>query len=156
MTETMPTYKLWRENVERWMRQGEALEPIAAQHPDIPWEIDPIGNKLDWDGYEEDIQAFSGRVRKVAAIFGTPTSVKTTYANGDKAPDMEAKWQLDNGSTVRLWSLHPKCRIHPETHYVASIRTNAIHPAIHPECADVLRELEDYELETMRVLTDTS
>lgn len=144
-TETIPTYKRWREDLDKWMRQGEALEAIAAQHPEIPFMVEPTKNMLEWDEHGENIQAFSDRVRKVAAIFGAATTVKTTHANADKAPDMEAIWRLDDDRRVRLWSLWPQCRIHPESHYLATTSTKGEAAAIHPECADVLKELEDYE-----------
>lgn len=149
MTEDMPTYKRWREDVEKWMRQGEALEAIAAQHPDMSFVVHPIANTLEWYEFEEDIHAFSARVRRVAAIFGAPTTVRPVSTSGTKdlAPDIIAKW-TDGAVNIDLKAFWPKCRIHPEAEYVPDQHIDGIRPKMHPECADVLKELEDYELET--------
>jgi hypothetical protein len=145
MTEELPTYKRWRENVERWTRQGKALEAIAAQHPEIPFAINPILNQFEWYEHNEDIQTFAARVEEVASIFGTPIKVDTQGGNGEKAPDMRAVWERDDGITVEVRSFRPNCRTHPESEYVPEVHVDAKFPDIHPECADVLKELEDYE-----------
>lgn len=148
MTEDMPTYKRWRKDWERWTREAEAVEAIAAQHPDIPFEVETISNTLTWNEFDEDIQTFSIRVRKVAAIFGAPTTVRVVSETGTEttAPDMEALWSDD--PKIALRAFWPQCRIHPESEYIPAVRTKGEYPEIHPECADVLKELEDYEPET--------
>lgn len=145
MNETVPTYKRWREDVEKWMRQGEALEAIAVAYPDIPFTICPISNTLGWCVFEENIQAFSARVRKVAAIFGAPTTVSVVPESGTTGtpPDLMAQWKGENVN-VDLRSYWPGCRIHPESRYIPAVHVAGEFPAIHPECADVLKELEDY------------
>lgn len=148
-TEDVPIYKRWRENLERWMRQGEALEAIASLHPEIPFTVEPFAKTLQWCEFYEDIQGFSVRVKKVAAIFGTPTVVRTIPKTSDQLhpPDLEAQWK-EGDVTIEVKAFWPACRIHPESKYMPAQHTEAQHPEIHPECADALKELEDCGLET--------
>jgi hypothetical protein len=155
MTEDMPTYRRWRADLEKHMRRGEMLEAIAAQHPEIPFTVEVYWSSLEWHEFSEDIHAFSARVRKIAAIFGRPTTVTTTGGSGEEAPDMKATWKLaDARITVNIRSYSPECRVHPESKYVPSSHVDAQYPAIHPECADVLKELEDYEPELASLAGD--
>jgi hypothetical protein len=146
------TCQRWREDIGEWLHRGEAAEAIAIQHPEIPFRVCPIMGELHWFTHGEDIHEFSAHVRAVAKIFGTPIFVKTVEANTDKAPDMAAKWELgvclgNDKVIVEVRSYSPNCRTHPDSAYVPALHIAAVYPKIHPECADVLKKLEDYQPE---------
>ena len=134
----------WRADVLRLCREGRRLERIARL-TELPLEVRPQWPGLDWAVWDETIETFSARVKLVAARLGAPESVNSDYWVGayanDVPPDLIARWQIDDSAgpvKVTVRALHPRgCKVKPGSEYRKE------EPEIHPECAAVLRELED-------------
>lgn len=152
--EQEPKYREWRKDVERWRQQGEALEAIAAKYPDIPFEVQPLSNKLSWGKFDEDIHAFSARVRRIIATFGSPTEgPHQSGVNGPDSPgDLRTRWTLGTGAEIEVMAYMPNCRIKPGSTYQPFVCVPGRAPAIHPECQAVLDELADLEPETVEAV----
>lgn len=147
----VPPFRRWRAFVLDQLRKGRALEKIAQRAPfaGLPFEVRAMWPALDWAVWNEEIGAFSARVRQVAAVLGPPKSVTTeSYAvGGEEAPDLSAEWFVEGvsfwpfapGLRVTVRSLRPRgCKIDPRTSFQPEQRVE-----LHPECKAVLRELED-------------
>ena len=137
------TYGNWRKDIERQTKAGEQLEAIAKMHRDILFDcrVHWTPMCLDWCEHGDTLDSFSSRVKQVAARFGPPDSVEGRHWMGafdDAAPGLVATWKLD-AFVVMVRSLRPEgCKIDPRSNYEEAKTTN-----IHPECAAVLKELED-------------
>lgn len=133
----------WQEDLKRLAVNGKLLEELAMTHQDIPFACRAHWNPgcLDWCEHGDTLESFSSRVKQVAARFGPPDSVEGRHWIGsydDGPPDLVAKWKVGDFE-VLVRTLRPKgCRIDPRTAYKEAEET-----AVHPECAGVLKELED-------------
>ena len=139
----------WRKSVLREIRIGRALERIARQlelpgaecrpHFEPPAiDVSNVGGDLAW---------FSDNVKLVATRLGSAERVEAQnwVGTGNRAPDLVAEWILDGetieGMSVRVLVrclLPTGCKVDPRTEYLPESKL-----ALHPECAAVLRELED-------------
>lgn len=139
----MNPFAKWRGDVLELIRRGRRLERIARL-TELPLEVRPSWPGLDWVVIGDTLLGFSDRVRTVAARLGAPDIVEADHWGGasDRAPDLIARWTLRDAEgdvRVTVRSLMPTgCKVDPRTAYL-----EAQEPKLHPECAAVLRELEE-------------
>lgn len=100
------------------------------------WDIMSVSRTLNGG----TLEAFSEAVKAVAKHFGPPDETYAQGSNGRSSPDLYAIWNEDGRRPVlkvRCW--YPKgCKIDPRTEYEPEKNV-----AIHPECAAVLKGLEE-------------
>lgn len=145
----------WRTAWLREARIGRRLERLAVRLELPEAECRPTWDPPTLDIVEigADLPWFAMHVRLVATRLGTADSVaaENWIGHGERAPDLVARWKIDEDvGQSRIWDkrtvvevtvrcLSPiGCKIDPRTAYVPEKRV-----AIHPECAALLRELED-------------
>lgn len=143
-TEAPPLYRQWRERWQREFDAGERLEKIAEQHAEIPFECSPdYGTpQIKWCAWGLTLQEFARRTKMVAAIFGAPDTVTGEHygsaASATSTPPLEATWHRD-GYDIVVGTYSPTgCKLDPRSEF-----QEAKYPQIHPECAAVLKQLED-------------
>lgn len=137
-------HREWRKAAIAQIRTGRRLEKVARQ-TELPFEVRPAWPGLDWVVWNESLEDFSARVKRVSARLGAPKGVRAEHwlgAYADKAPDLVAEWKLtDKHGEVRVTvrALSPVgCKVDPRSKFVKGEQ-----PKLHPECSAVLRELEE-------------
>lgn len=133
----------WRKDLDELYRKGEAMEAVAST---LPGEVRvrPHWPGIDWVEIGADLETFAAMVTRMSEVMGPPDTCEGEHWLGgaDGPPDLIARWQgpdlgFDYKITVR--ALMPKgCMVDPRTKHVEARYTK-----IHPQCAAVLRELED-------------
>lgn len=143
-TDALPAYRAWRKQWQRTFDAGERLEKIAEQHAELPFVCYPdfAPPQLAWSSWGLTLEEFARRTKLVAATFGAPDAVTGKHYNAassaTSAPPLEAIWHRD-GYDVAVCTYSPTgCKLDPRAEY-----QQAKNPQIHPECAAVLKELED-------------
>lgn len=143
----------WRVRLKAEMANGEALERVAAdihERSGVALSVYPsrTGGRLGVFEMFETLEWFSRTVRTVSEHLGTPRSVgpdAISYGAVDRAPDLRAEWTIRHKGwphgelLVAVSCSYPRgCKVDP--------RIQTVEPKfakLHPECAAVLRELED-------------
>lgn len=133
----------WRKKLEDLFTKGEALEAAGR---DLPGEfcVRPQWPGIDWVEIGIDLVEFAKRVTLVKEVLGPPDECEGKHWLGayeGRAPDLVATWKryepFPYEITVR--ALMPTgCMVDPRTEYQKGQETK-----IHPQCAAVLRGLED-------------
>lgn len=141
--------RTWRDEMDEQRALCEKLDAFAKEKlPGIPfcmrwhWTHDVA---LDWIVWDETLQEFCARVKRVSALIGPPDVAEAGHWLGqytpDAPPDLTAEWKIEHqGIKVRvlLRNLRAKgCKLHPGTPFKHEVQEQAIHP----ECAAVLAEL---------------
>lgn len=149
----------WREAADTKFQHAQKVGPQLQEFAERVGLPEGFVISLDWEdsirwsdwGFNHDnsLQVFRDRVRRTAEKLGPPCSVTTGgNSNREGAPDLYAHWTItldpthpDHLKKVEIWVniFHPKgCKVDPRTPYVPAQEAK-----IHPECAEVLRQLED-------------
>jgi hypothetical protein len=133
--------KEWRAQVARIQEKAEAVEAVAVARglEGFAVRYSWLEPTLDDSVWGDSLEGFSKRVKATTEILGPPDSCGAEQWIGQikegQAPDLVARWKLDDkvGTQrvmVMVRSVRPRvCKVDPQ--------------AIYPECAAVLRGLED-------------
>ena len=141
---TEPRYRNWRQAWQKTFEAGERIELIATKYSAIPFVCYPDFRppQLSWSAWGITLHEFSRRVKIVAAKFGVPDEVEGKHhseASSDtETPPLTATWNRDGYDVVVTTYAPQGCKLDSRAQYHA-----AVNPVIHPECAAVLKELED-------------
>ncbi len=159
----MGTITNWREMHRESEERMLAVEAVALELRLPDGFTVSCGYEVSWCrwGYEAlpegddrtSLQEFCDRVKLVTDVMGrAPDDVLTEGGGEEQAPNLKAVWKVpfEHGWAkellVKVHTFSPKdCQLHPESGYVPQVWSKGHDAAIHPECAAVLKTLEDLE-----------
>jgi len=140
----------WREEHETNFRRCTAME-AEARARGLGDEFTVYSASVNWYEYGDQhdgksLKRFKEMIALVACKLGPPSSITTPAWTFQEVPDLCAYWHLPYTTTQEFSSFsvvvsiqQPSgCKIDPRTPRIAGQA-----PALHPECKDVLRALED-------------